>query len=360
MEGEWTYYDEQGAKSSTANALHDDANGFKEEYYPSGKIEFLSKYKSGYNTRLIQYDTTGKVIADIDLAKGTGKVVLKHFNGKVLTEYNYVNGHMDGLYRSYYPDGSLQVQDYYKNGLDDSTYTFYFFGGKVAVEGKYHLGNKVGDWKNYRSNGTLTMTEHYENGAVNGKRIYYYENGKPDTEMSMEDGDREGPTKKYSLEGQLLYILNYRQGLVVSYTYPDASGKLLPEIPVALASTKCNTYYSNGKISSTFSFADGKSNGPDLLFFPDGKPWLESTVEYGNTEGKYKSYFPSGQLNAEYNYEDDNLQGPYKEYYEKGILKEEGFYYNGYLQGERKYYDESGKLKETRTYYYGKLLSVKK
>jgi len=360
MEGEWIYYDEQGAKSSKVNLLHDDVDGFKEEFYPNGKIEFQSIYKKGYNTRLTQFDSSGKVIADINMPKGSGKIVLMQHNGKPMSEYSYVNGHMEGLYKSYFPDGSIQTMQYYKNGLDDSTYVAYHYGGKVAAEGKYHLGNKVGEWKNYRANGTLNMTERYENGEVNGTRTYYYENGKVDTEMSFEGGDREGPTKKYSMDGKLLYILNYKQGTAVSYTYPDAAGKLLPLIPIPTTGAKVNTYYANGKLSSSFAYSDGKSNGPDLLFYPDGKPWIESTVEYSNTEGKYKVYYPSGQLNIEYNYENDNLHGPYKEYSEKGTIKEEGNYYNGYVHGERKYYDENGKLKETRIYYYGKLLSVKK
>ena len=356
----WTFYNEHGAKTTHAFYYNDDVTGVKQEFWPTGRLEYETWYSEGIIEKFIQFDTTGKVFQVLSFPKGNGKFTLLSLAGKPYTEGTYVNGTLNGAYKVFFPDGSLQSLQFYKNGLNDSIFRSYSYGGKLASEGQYRMGDKVGTWKYYRSNGTLKTVEQYDAGSLEGPRTHYFENGKPDLEMNYDNDERTGLTKKYSPDGALLYHLRYVDGLPMAYSYPDKAGKMVPEISLNNGNGKVKTYYPDGTLSAEFGYASGKLHGVDNAYHPNGKPQMISTEDYGTTQGNYKSYFPSGQLKLDYNYAYDNLHGVCKEYNEKGILIEEGNYYNGYAHGLVKMYGDDGKLKATYTYYYGQLLSVKK
>lgn len=356
----WTFYNEHGARTTYAFYYNDDVTGIKQEFWPTGKVEFETWYAGGVIEKFVQFDTTGKVLQTLHFPKGSGKFTLLSVAGKLYAEGNYVNGELHGEYKVFFPDGSLQSVQYYKNGLNDSIYRSYSYGGKPATEGQYRMGDKVGTWKYYRMSGKLQTVETFDAGVLHGVRTHYFENGKPDLEINFEYDEREGLTKKYTPDGNLMYQIRYDDGLPVGYSYPDKTGKPVAEIPIKNGTGQVKTYYPDGTLSAEFAYADGKLHGPDNEYHPNGKPKMISTEDYGSTEGSFKSYHPSGHLKSEFTYAYDNLHGYCKEYNEKGVLIEEGNYYNGYAHGPVKMYDDTGKLKAIYVYYYGQLLSVKK
>lgn len=357
----WTFYNEHGAKTTHAFYYNDEVTGVKYEYWPTGKVEFETTYTNGIIEKFVQYDTTGKVLQTLHFPKGSGKFTILNVEGKLYTEGKYVNGSLDGSYKLFFPDGSIQTQQFYKHGMNDSLYKSYYYGGKLATEGSYRMGYKIGTWKYYREDGTLQTIEKYDAGSLEGVRTHYYENGKPDLEITYENDERQGLTKKYAEDGALLYQIRYDEGTPMAYSYPDKTGKMVPEISLNDGNGKAKTYYPDGTtVSAEFGYANGKLHGADNLYYPNGKPQMISTEDYGNTEGNYRSYYPNGKPKAEFNYAYDNLHGVAKEYNDKGILIEEGTYYNGYAHGPVKMYTDDGKLKATYIYYYGQLLSVKK
>lgn len=359
-QGPWTFYDDYGTMTSVTNYLNDEYDGYKTDYWQNGNIESVSKYDMGRLLEMIQYDTLGKEINRVVLTNGNGKFSWLHLNGKVTAEVTYKEGNMHGVQNFYYYDGSLQTKQYYKNGLRDSIYRGYYFGGKIQTEGQYKAGEKTGTWKSYNNEGVLTTVEEYKFGELNGKKIYYYENGKPESEMEFVDGERDGITKKYHKDGSLLYQLTHRDGKIISYSYLDKTGKLVPEILVPGGNGQVKTYYANGTVSALWAYADYEVHGEDNTWHPNGKPWMVSTEFYGNTEKDLKYFYPEGTVMSQYVYLRDEPHGVFKDFYVNGKVKTEGNYYKGDLHGSYKKYDELGKLLETRVYYYGQLISVKK
>jgi uncharacterized protein len=359
-QGTWISYDELGNRSFVTEYLNNDLNGYKEEYYPNGKKKNETRYNMGWIEEFIQFDTTGKEINRCVIKNGNGKFKVVFFNGKTFGEGTYVNGELDGPYKFYFFDGKIHTQQFYKRGELDSIYHNYYYGGQLAAEGKYKDGKKEGVWKNYFASGKLHYTENYTNGEMTGEKKYYFENGKPDTEIEMEKDERNGWTKRYDQDGSLMYQLRFIYGLPVSYTYPDKSGKLLPEIPIIAGTGKIKTFFANGNPSSEFGYADGKLHGTNIAYHSNGKLRFQGNEEYDLSEGNYKHHYANGQLQYDYTFLHENLHGPYKEYNEKGIVTEEGYFYNGQPHDATKIYDDVGKLKETRYYYYGKLIDIKK
>jgi antitoxin component YwqK of YwqJK toxin-antitoxin module len=358
-QGDWLYYDEPGTLTSRTHYLNGDLSGYKEEYLPNGKKSFESKYNGGWLEQITQYDSTGKVLICDSFPKGSGNYILLYPNGAKMAEGRYVNGDLDGPYRTYFFDGSPESILYYKKGLPDSSFRNFYFGGVKLTEGQYSGGKKTGTWTSYNEEGKIAGTSVYRNNLLNGSEIYYNNNGSRDFEIQYKDDERNGPAVKNDADGSIAYGTRYEDGDIVSYTYPDASGKLVPEIPVPLGSGKLKTYFANGKPSRVCIFSDGKINGTDTIYYANGRIRSTDSSAYGYYEGPRKEYHPNGALKYDYHYLSDNLSGVCRQYNEKGMLIKEMNFINGVLHGPVSIFNAGGKLKETRFYYYGRLLSVK-
>jgi antitoxin component YwqK of YwqJK toxin-antitoxin module/Tfp pilus assembly protein PilF len=359
-QGTWLEYDELGVLKAKTIYRDNDMDGYREEYFPTGKISSIAYYTLGWIENYIQFDTTGKEINRNEFKLGNGKIRTVFINGKLAGEGEYKYGDLDGPYKYYFPDGSINTSQFYKKGLLDSTIHSYYYGGQLATEGTYKLGDKTGKWKHYLENGKLEYTEEYVDGQLHGKKTYYYEDGKIDTETEYYEGDRHGWLKKYDETGAVVYNLKFNFDVPIAYTYPDKTGKLMPEIEIPGGNGKVKTYFQDGKVSAEFEYIDGLLNGSNIVYHSNGKIRKQSMEDYGQTQGPYKYFHSNGQVELDYNFLHDNLHGNIKVYNEKGILTQEGYYYNGLAHGIHKTYDDTGKLKDTRIYYYGDLIEVKK
>lgn len=58
-------------------------------------------------------------------------------NGKKCEEYNYLLGKLHGPYFLWRGNGDFIEKGYYKNGLEDSVWTYYYDNGKIESEGAY-------------------------------------------------------------------------------------------------------------------------------------------------------------------------------------------------------------------------------
>lgn len=359
-QGNWISLDQFGTITAESAMLDNEPHGVKREYWPNGVLQDETINQKGWVKTYTQYDTTGKIINQVDLSSGTGKYKMVHFNGKTAATADYIKGGLHGAYMFYYFDGSIETESYYKRGIRDSIYKQFYYGGKTGTLGQYNMGNKTGTWNYYRENGELYYTEQYVDGSIHGKKTFFFNNGKTDTEINFDNGSREGWLSKFDSTGALIYKIKYHNDMPVSYTYSGKDGQLVPEIPFIKNAGKLTSYYANGNLSSTFELVDGQFIGSLKYFHSNGKLRSESMEQYGESEGTTKEYYPDGQLKAEWNYTCDVLHGKYAYYSPKGIKTEEGAYYDGELHGPVKYFKENGQLRETWIYYYGTLLEIKK
>jgi len=100
-----TYYDNEQTK-------------LKEEYFVNaGKIEGI--YRSYYYnfSELPKNNTTNK--------------------GQLLEEINYTNGHRNGIYKSFYENGSLKEEATYINGKINGIHKLYYENGRLWEKVNY-------------------------------------------------------------------------------------------------------------------------------------------------------------------------------------------------------------------------------
>lgn len=358
-QGEWINYDETGKLSSKTYYLDGDMDGYREEYVATGQKLIEQKYHRGWLEKMIQYDTSGNVISRDSFPRGSGEFILRYPGGQVMARGNYVNGDFDGVYKTYYFDGSAENTFFYKKGSLDSTYTSYYYGGVKYADGSYKYGNKDGAWNYYNEDGKLSFTTHYKTDLMNGQKIYYFPDGKQDFVSDYRDDQLDGFEKKFDPNGELAYQIIFENDNAKAYSYMDKDGKLVPDIPIAANNGLIKAHFQNGKISRECYYSDGIKNGSNKIYYSNGQLRSVDSAAYGISEGAYIEYYPDGKLQSEYHYLHDNLNGICKDYDKNGVLKKEITYVNGVNHGPAKYYDSSGKLKKTLWYNYGKLTSAK-
>jgi antitoxin component YwqK of YwqJK toxin-antitoxin module len=154
-------------------------NGVWKKYYTNNRIRYVGTFEHGKevgtfkyysasssenpiivknfheNDELadVQFFTTSGILESEGLMKGKnreGKWLFYHIDGKsVMSEENYLNGRLDGVYKTFYPNGELTEITNYKGGLID------------------------GNYKKYSVKGLLYNDFNYSKGKLNGMAIYY-------------------------------------------------------------------------------------------------------------------------------------------------------------------------------------------
>jgi antitoxin component YwqK of YwqJK toxin-antitoxin module/Tfp pilus assembly protein PilF len=357
-QGEWVDYDISGKVIGKSYYVNSELNGYKETFEPNGKKVSEQKYVKDLLVEMKQYDDAGQVIAVDSFPKGSGKFRYLSPSGKEIAQGRLENGALNGVYKTFYFDGSPESIMFYKQGLLDSTYTSFFYGGIKQSEGRYANGSRVGKWQFYTDGGKLTRIANYTDDELNGEHIYYNPDGTKDLVSVYKDGSLDGLVQKFDIDGSLAYQTTFEDGTIKNYNYLGADGKLVPFVPVSNNNGIFKAYYTNGKVARECNYADGTKNGLMNIYYSSGQIRSLDNSIYGVNEGASKEYYPNGNLLSEYNYAADNLEGVGKEYYQNGKLKKEISYLNGNIHGPVKYYDENGKLTKTLIYNYDKLISA--
>ena len=168
------------------------------KYYSASSSDnpiIIKKFHKNDDLADVQFFTTSGTLESEGLMKAKnreGKWLFYHSDGKsIMGEENYANGKLNGMYKTFYPNGELTEVTSYKNGL---------------LEGNY---------KKYSIKGQLYNDFNYAGGKLNGMAIYY----------SRKTGDliKKGPFKNDLRVGTWE---NYVDGELVSTEQPA----LKPEI----------------------------------------------------------------------------------------------------------------------------------
>jgi len=353
-------YNELGTAEAMLNYQNGELSGFIEYYHPNGKKDYEQYYTNGWLQSVTQFDTLGGTLYHSSFANGNGAFELKKYNGKPYISIGCKAHFYNGEHTILFDDNNPSSVYYHKNGTLNGPLKNYYYGNKLSYEGNYLMGEQQGRWNFYYENGKLSYTETYDNGRLNGPVTLYNEDGTMDREITYNEGEMDSTYKMFGDDGQLQLMLNYQQGKLVSYSYNNKNGQLLPAIPIINGTGTVTAYYKNGEKSAEFGIEEGEQNGPRKLYFSNGRLMLQVTRVFGYDHGAKKIFTKEGNLYKAQNYYYDKLHGPAITYYPNGNIRAEENWYLGFLQGDSKFYDNNGKLTETRTFYFDSLQTVKK
>ena len=347
---------------------NDKESGLGYEYAKDGRLIHLYTYKNGFlssKESINKIDKQGR-------KQGIWKSYYKNLRLKL--ENRYKNDLLNGYSKYYSNDGKLDSAILYINGEkqsnEDNQADFnleynYFKNGQVKSIAAYNLeGKKDGVTTEFDTEGNVVSTKLYKNdnlleegiidkeGKKQGKWKTYYLTGELKSEGSYSNAFKKGK-----------WVFYFRNGSIEQEGFYDAAGRY---------TGKWKWYYENGKILRTEEFRKGLEDGYleefDIIgnFITKGEyidgekegEWFyelndhkeEGKYRYGQRNGYWEFNYPNGKPSFEGNYVDGQPEGTHKYYYESGILEREENYSYGLKDGKWKWYNTFGE--ETLTILY--------
>lgn len=157
-----------------------------------------------------------KVYHNNDNTKMTGHYLVKS-DSLTSEEFNVNNGLLNGLHKSYYPDGSLANTILYKEGKKNGEDIFYYNSGDVKRKSEFLENELTGKSIEYREDGSIYMEIEKENGKSHSK---FFDHGKLiQEEYDIDYNNRTlGVSKVYDPSGDLKLSLGF---IMVDNTMKD-------------------------------------------------------------------------------------------------------------------------------------------
>lgn len=367
--GKWLYYDKGGVQIEERNYYRGKLNGrvlaqysngknkqegyFKmdiqdsvyrewsetgvlliEGYYKNGRPFGIWKYNylSGSPKMVEEYLDTTKYLREFwmpdstqTIQNGNGEYIVYYNLGTIKEWYNYKDGLKNGPFEEFSIYGHKLISGAFKNGLNDSTWNYYYYTGPIEKIRTYENGVLQGDYSYYFDNGQLNVKGQYTNGHKSGKWYWYTNKGGLDQEGSFNLGKQDGHWKYYYPTGELSYEAEYDNGLKTgTWQYFDKDGGLFKKGTYKndLKEGLWQTWYENGNLVMEGSYKAGKEEGVWKNFWENGLVKNVSTFKDGKLNGAWFSYYPTGAKKLSGKYKSGNKVGEWITYFENGKMME--------------------------------------
>jgi uncharacterized protein len=216
--GPWRDYYPDGTLSEEYGFYQGGRNGLNRGFSPSGQLTSEVWTKATLPTHVIEYDSTGRALSDVQLKPDADGYVLNYPSGKprLRVKMNC------GLYAGnewYYPSGQVEVTVAMRNGQRDGVYRRFSPTGKVLVEGAYLRGEETGEWKYYTAEGKLRKQGSFVDGGRHGEWTTYHPNGQVASLDVYRYGELHGDCRRFDAAGQLVYEKRYHLNSIMAWRH---------------------------------------------------------------------------------------------------------------------------------------------
>lgn len=349
LEGQWLYYFSNGKIFKELNFKNGMREGRSIQYYANGQKLTECFYKKDKKEDLeIFYDREAnpyleKTYKDDNLIRARGlkprnqsyDVKVKknqieyldfYASGRLFAKGNLVDGLLEGMIYTYYPNGEIQTSCNYEKGLKNGEFKSYAKLGYLSYE--YFIKNDTlsGEYRSYYPNGAIELSGYYTSDVQEGTWLGYNEDGNLLTDSFFKKGVKENESYTYWPDGTLNEISKYKKGVLVSFEQFDKAGKSIQKSDLDNGNGELVVKHLNGKVKSKGTYLSGNLNGEFLV-----------TDSKGNI--LEKDYYILGELNKE------------KEYYNPLGTKIDGLtYIGGLAEGIGSVYNNKGLVESEITY----------
>lgn len=129
-----------------------------------------------------------------------------------------------GRYSEWAAGDRLAIDGWYFDGLQDSTWKYWYINGKLKEVSNWEAGNRHGKTTLYDKGGSIVSETNYKLGSNEGLQIIYHSNGKVKSVAQYHNGVWHGNVTTYSKKGIRKRILEYKEGRKVK-TEPNHDPK---------------------------------------------------------------------------------------------------------------------------------------
>lgn len=283
---------------------------------------------------------------------------------------------LNGLYISYYPDGTVQSKGHYLNGQQHGKWTYYFQNGNRKSSGYYSGGQKSGAWDYYYESGKSSQAGRMHANKKTGIWKYYYESGGIKSEGEFIEDKNQGLWNYYQEDGTLKATATFNKGKgnyeerylngnlkmqgqirdggsdsIWVYYYENGNKKAEGHEKNGLKMGRWRFYHPDNTLMSEGEFLADQEYGEWIYYYPNGQISSKGVMEQGRKQGAWNLFYESGKFMGEATF--DKGYGPYREFYDNGKVKMTGYISGNTYIGEWKYYYDDGQLEGECVYING-------
>jgi antitoxin component YwqK of YwqJK toxin-antitoxin module len=288
-------------------------------YYETGAIEALTSSGDAPETQVFYLGgkLMGKGKGTLDMKEG--KWEYWHPNGKKMMGGEYKAGKQVGLFESWDENGKLVSEEFWNpNGSGRETWKVFSYHPAGAKESEGTLdasGHKKGKWKYWFASGNKMREEDWDYACTNGKGRPFVVNvtsWDDSGRMISKGNEADQQVFTYYANGNvqevntLLFKGRDVCGAGPAEVYKE--GKFMLEVPAAPDYNKSLviakvSFFENGDTMRVDQFGeDGKRDGYQKGWYPDGKPQYSYHYQKGGVQGSVKEWYPTGQLMLDHRY----------------------------------------------------------
>lgn len=325
LEGIATSYYVNGGIQCEVNFINGERQGKLMCIYPNGTKKTEANYINGkLNGTYLSYNQVEDLIESYSCINDLidGKYV-EYYNGKIVkAEAVYANGKIQGSYKSYYSNSTLEKENSYEGGKIKKSVN-YSSNGKKATESVYNEKEEMETYSYFDSNSNKYFEEKYKSGELKSALQFSKSNPNP-VEISLNSK----PFVMKDFEGKQLAAGNFEKGKKTG---------------------EWNHNFTSGVKSLKEFYSQGNQNGLSYEYEKNGL--ISSIKNFANDtiKGLYEVY-ERGKLDRSYSYDNGKQNGPFKTFYANGSIKSEGFLVNGSANFEKLYYWQNGVISKRENY----------
>lgn len=213
----------------------------------------------------------------------------------IVEEGTYVDDKKEGLWKKYYPTGTLKSEITYINNRPNGPYSVFYPSGQLEEKGNWSRNKNTGEFNRFYKNGEPQQEFFFDDtGLRNGVQRYFHENGQLSLEVNIIDGKEAGVMKRFDESGKLIEEKSMNAGQLVAGSIKryDKPSKDEPKIEIAKDAKTTTT--TSDKTNSAHQF---QANGFNTLY--DKNQQLSQVGEFKNGrlwDGKWHRYDSNGIL----------------------------------------------------------------
>jgi antitoxin component YwqK of YwqJK toxin-antitoxin module len=360
-----------------------------------------SKFVTTKESSSILYDSINdkslKLLSEISTFRN-GYFIGKYSNGKTAGKGFFENGKPEGLWKYYDNKGFLSYGGYYKSGIKDSTWLFYWELNRQFTKTVNTFKNGVPEGKQleYFITDTLGKVFYYKNGKLNGNYFEFYPSGKLKYKGNYKDNLKIGIWTYFNEQNKILTkdtipwtgsfrgrdslgtVIaegSYKNGLQTGeWVYMDSDGHVIEKINYkdGVVDGKRTEWFNNSQKASDGYYKMGAKNSIFMTWYLNGKiksemKYIMDTVQYSkiwNEDGILilKETFKNGLYETRVTWDDNGVVLAEEEYQAGDPSGTWQQYFNGKIHWKRKiinneigtdtWYYENGKKKEEGDFNY--------
>jgi uncharacterized protein len=194
-------------------------DGVWEFFYPNGNVRLRTTFKTGMEDGVREtYDAQGNLLDKSYHKVGVfTKDGLEQNYGEQGLEYEVQldsEGNRNGLYKSFFPNGKIQMQGNYKKGEHFGKWIEFNEEGKTVAISEY-LNNSDYEITIFYETGEVKIKAKQRNFENDGPVIGYYKSGGIEFKGTWLEGKQDGEWVYYNLEGKVIQTKIYKSGKLI-------------------------------------------------------------------------------------------------------------------------------------------------